>query len=564
MLETRFGSAQLYETIFHNTRESILITDGQGKILLANKIFLAQLKLQEQEVTGKKLKEFVSPTHKIPSSFEQIWESLRSKKFWQGDLCIRGKENLSPLHVCIKPLPIPDPISRTLYLFSARNISLTTDTVDRSLAYFDQLTALPNRFLFKKKLEHALEQGKRFQFNIGLLYINLDNFKYINKSYGYRAGDELLMQVSRRLETSARKADILGYFGGDEFVVALVNISLPRLAATIANRFLVKISLPFLVQQEKFNLGASIGISVFPSDGSDYETLVNSAETAMHSLKEQPEPENSYRFFQQEMNFDSSIRLRLESDLRKALDKEEFELYFQPIVNLKSQRISGLEALLRWRHPHRGLVAPNQFIPIAEELGLIIPIGKWAMQSACRQAYAWQRMGTGPLEISVNLSQIQFRDKDLLGKIKAIITESGIDPSLLQIEITESSISEGVQAAVAVLNGLKDLGVKIAIDDFGTGTSSLGTLKNLPVDTLKLDKSFIRSLPESSNDQAIVQAILSLGKIMDLRIIAEGIETREQLEFLQGTKCDAYQGFYFSHPLPGKEIAELLQNEILK
>ncbi|MCF8104117.1 MAG: EAL domain-containing protein [Desulfohalobiaceae bacterium] len=564
MLETRLGSNQLFETIFHNTQEMILVIDGQGKILLANKVFLANLKLQEPEVTGKKLKDFVSPIYEDHSFYDQIRETLRSKDSWQGDLYLRGKENLYPLYVRIKPFANPDRISRTMYLFSARDLSSEIVRLNHNLACFDQLTSLPNRFMFKKKLEYALEQGKRFQFNIGLLYINLDNFKYINKSYGYLAGDELLMQVSRRLETSARKADILGYFGGDEFVVALVNIALPRLAATIANRFLVKISLPFLVQQEKFNLGASIGISVFPADGSDYETLVCCAETAMHSLKEQPEPENSYRFFQQEMNFDSSLRLRLESDLRKALHKEEFELFFQPIVSLESQNISGLEALLRWRHPERGLIAPNQFIPIAEELGLIIPIGEWAIQSACRQAGSWQRLGIPPLEISVNLSQIQFRDKDILEKIKAIITESGIDPALLQIEITESSISEDIQAAVAVLQGLKDLGVKIAIDDFGTGTSSLGTLKNLPVDTLKLDRSFIRSLPESSNDQAIVQAILSLGKIMDLKIIAEGIETQDQLEFLQNTRCDAYQGFYYSRPLPGKEIAELLQNEILK
>ena len=551
----------LYTDIFHNSLENMIVADMQGTIVLVNDQCLGHLQYQHHELVGQKIEHFLNLPDTSTTDFATIWKTVRRDALWQGDVFLKGKEHLHLLRVSIKQIQNSESATPPVYLLSARDIVAPKGPYDNQLLteVFDQLTALPNRFLFKKKLEYALEQAKRFRFNIGFLYIDLDNFKFINKTYGYLAGDEVLMMAARRLEATARKSDIIGYLGGDEFGIALVNISLPRLAATVANRFLVQISLPFIINNEKLNLGASIGIGVFPADGHDYETLVNCAETAMYTLKNQPEPERSYRFFQQAMNADSSIRLRLESDLRQALDKGEFEIFYQPICNLRSGHITGMEALIRWRHPQRGLVAPNQFIPIAEDLGLIIPIGNWVLYTACMQAKAWQALTRTPLLMSVNLSQVQFRDQQLLDKINTVLAHTEYDPEFLQLEITESSLTEDTQIALEVLKNLKDLNVHIAIDDFGIGNSSLGTLKNLPVDTLKLDKSFIRSLPENQNDQAIVQTILSLGKIMDLKIIAEGIETREQLEFMKKTSCDAYQGFYFSKPLPDTEITELLK-----
>ncbi len=556
-------SESLYTDIFFHNPENMFLTDVQGTIFLVNHQCLESLRFQDADMLGKDMRYFLSLPDKSAADFETIWKTVQRDAVWHGDVFVKGKEDLHLFKISIKRINTSAFESDAVYLFMTRGKLSAKESDDKQVSpeVFDRLTGLPNRYLFKKKLEHALEQAKRFQFNIGFLYIDLDNFKYINKTYGYLSGDELLTMVARRLEATARKADLLGYFGGDEFGIALVNISLPRLAATVANRFLVQISLPFLINNEKHNLGASIGISVFPADGDDYETLVNRAETAMYSLKDQPEPEKSYRFFQQAMNSDSSIRLRLESDLRQALDKDEFEVFYQPICNLQSGNITGMEALIRWRHPQRGLVAPNQFIPIAEDLGLIIPIGRWVLYTACLQAKAWQSLTPEPLFMSVNLSPIQFRDQELLNKIKETLKQTAFDPRFLQMEITESSITDNAQVALDVLKGLKDLNILIAIDDFGVGNSSLCTLKNLPVDTLKLDKSFIRSLPENSNDQAIVKTILSLGKIMDLKIIAEGIETREQLEFMRQTNCDAYQGYYFSPPRPEAEITELLKKQ---
>ncbi len=428
------------------------------------------------------------------------------------------------------------------------------------LAFYDALTNLPNRRLFGDRLQQAVELARRNHHLMGLLFIDIDNFKRINDSFGHSIGDKLLRTVAGQLLACLRRSDSVGRdldeervsvarLGGDEFTVLLTHLEKAEAAARIAKRVIEAVSVPFLLGDEEVVVTPSIGISVFPYDGDSVEELVKNADTAMFHAKENGK--NNYQFYTNSMSATAFERLSMENALRRGLGNDEFEVYYQPKVDLVSNRAIGLEALVRWHHPDMGLVSPTDFIPLAEETGLIVPLGEWVLRSVCTQMRKWHDNGVvEPMRVAVNLSACQFRQTMLSQQVKRVLTETGVAPDWLELELTESVIMDDIQTSSTVLRELKNMGVRISMDDFGTGYSSLSLLKRLPLDTLKIDQSFVRDITTDADDAAIVDAVISLAHSLRLRVIAEGVETDEQLEFLRNRGCDEVQGFLYSRPLP--------------
>jgi diguanylate cyclase (GGDEF)-like protein len=425
-------------------------------------------------------------------------------------------------------------------------------------ATHDSLTGLPNRLLLTDRLAQATAQSERYSRGFAVLVIDLDRFKSINDSLGHIAGDEMLTEVARRLRAVLRKADTLARLGGDEFVLVLNEIAAARDAESVASKLLASLAVPVVLSGIEVQISASIGISLFPQDGVDAESLLKHADAAMYHAKKNGR--NAFQFFAPVMNVFARERLELESGLRRALAQSEFELHYQPKVDVGTGRIESAEALIRWRHPKRGLTAPSGFIPIAEETGLIVPIGEWVLREACRQARAWQTGGLRPLRIAVNLSPQQFKQKSLIATVKNALEAARLDPGYLELELTESAVMHDAESSIQVLRQLSTLGVRISVDDFGTGYSSLSYLRRLPLDKLKIDRSFIREVVASRDDAEIVRAIISLAHSLHLKVIAEGVETAEQLSFLRGLGCDQYQGFHCSPPVPVGEFERILSN----
>src|SRR5580693_3154478 len=425
------------------------------------------------------------------------------------------------------------------------------------IAFHDDLTSLPNRLMLAQRLDQALSRHRRASMKLAILYMNLDRFKVINDSLGHEAGDLLLRQVADRLRSQSREGDTVARVGGDEFVVLMENCWNSADISACAQRLVEQLSAPYLLDQKDCHVTLSIGISIFPADGSDSQSLLKAADVAMYRAKEMGR--NNYQYYLPSMNVHTLERLELESDLRRALERGEFFLHYQPKVEIATGMITGVEALLRWRHPLRGLVPPMDFIPLAEETGLIVPIGEWVLATACARINCWQGRGLPKLSVAVNLSARQFADPMLLAKLTRIIHASGLDPSLLELEITESVVMSDGECAVSVLEKLKSIGVKIAIDDFGTGYSSLGYLKRFPIDTLKIDRSFIRDIPADSGDKKITRAIIAMAHSLRLKVVAEGVETADQLKFLRTERCDAVQGYFLHRPLPKTEMADVLE-----
>jgi len=425
-------------------------------------------------------------------------------------------------------------------------------------ATHDSLTGLPNRLLLADRLSQATAQGERYSRSFAVLVVDLDRFKSINDSLGHIAGDELLREVSRRLMGLLRKTDTLARLGGDEFVLVINEISDPHGAENVASKLLASLAAPVLLSGIEVQISASIGISVFPADGVDADTLLKHADAAMYHAKKNGR--NAFQFFAPMMNVSARERLELESGLRRALAQGEFELHYQPKVDVGTGRIDSAEALIRWRHPKRGLTAPSGFIPIAEETGLIVPIGEWVLREACLQARAWQTLGGRPLRIAVNLSAQQFKQKSLISTVREALAGAGLEPDYLELELTESAVMQDAESSIQVLRQLSGLGVRIAVDDFGTGYSSLSYLRRLPLDKLKIDRSFIREVAASRDDAEIVRAIISLAHSLHLKVIAEGVETEEQLSFLRRLGCDQYQGFHCSPPVPAEDFERLMRS----
>ena len=424
-------------------------------------------------------------------------------------------------------------------------------------AQHDFLTKLPNRMLLNDRLSYSISLARRHNSHIAVIFLDLDGFKCINDSLGHAIGDKLLQSVSKRLLAGVRGSDTVSRQGGDEFVILLSEMASPKTTAASAKKLLLSLRAPHFIEGHDLHIDGSIGISIYPEDGGDPETLIKHADTAMYHAKENGR--NSFQFFKTDMNVQAVERESLEGSLRRALERDEFLMHYQPEVNLVTGKIIGVEALIRWQHPDRGLVPPAQFVPIAEESGLILPIGRWALREACRQARAWQDAGLPPISVAVNVSAVEFRGKDFLESVRAILRETGLEARYLELEFTEGVLMQHTESSASVLQGLKIMGVHLAVDDFGTGYSSLSYLRQFPIEALKVDQSFVHQIPVDPDDAALLSAVINIGKSLKRRVVAEGVETREQLAFLQAQHCAEGQGYLFSRPLPAAHFANLLQ-----
>ncbi|SDP88079.1 diguanylate cyclase (GGDEF) domain-containing protein [Rhodoferax sp. OV413] len=415
------------------------------------------------------------------------------------------------------------------------------------MAKHDILTGLPNRSLLTDRLEQSIALALRHEQKVALVYLDLDNFKHINDSLGHAVGDQLLQAVAQRMQDSVRQSDSVCRLGGDEFVLLLAEIHTVEDAARTAAMLIEAASEPYQVGPHRLHVSASIGVSIYPDDGGDVETLVRNADTAMYQAKKNGR--NNYQVFSSDMTVRAVARQTLEVVLHQALDHGGFVLHYQPKVNLETGAIIGAEALLRLQRPGQALIYPGHFVGVAEECGLIVPMGKWMLREACNQAVAWLRAGLPFGQMAVNVSAVEFHGKGFLSGVQAVLEETGLDPCALELELTESGLMQDNEPTITILRALKDMGVRIAIDDFGTGYSSLSYLRRFPIDTLKIDQSFVRDIPSGNGEAKLVSAIIAMGRSLDLRVIAEGIETREQLVFLQSQNCAEGQGYYFSRPL---------------
>jgi len=547
---------QLHAKIFERNSEGIVVTDADDRIISANHAFSVITGYSASDVLGQRPGMLFTQGEEALLRPE-IGRDLAAAGQWCGELQFQRKnrEWFTGWASISAVADTAGKLSHHFLVFSDITERKEAERQIHRLAYYDPLTGLPNRTLFYSLLEQALTTAHRSQGHGAVLFLDLNRFKNINDSFGHTPADAVLKEVGRRLAMTLRKEDIVSRLGGDEFVIALLDISRREHAGHVALKLLAALAEPFVVGQHEVLLSASIGISIFPEDGRDTETLLKNADVAMYRAKRLGT--SAHIFYSQEMNLRSFEQLKLEGALRRAIERDEFCLYYQPQLDLASGRITGAEALLRWRHAEQGMVPPAQFIPIAEETGLIIPIGEWVINAACRQIRAWMDQGMPQVRIAVNLSTRQFSTA-LPKLILGIIARHGIPADALELEITESMLMHNTESVVAMMREFAAAGILMSLDDFGTGYSSLSYLKRFPIDNLKIDQSFVRGIPADQDDSAIARAIISMAKNLRLSVIAEGVENAEQMEFLRDAGCDEIQGYFFSRPIPADEFAALL------
>jgi diguanylate cyclase (GGDEF)-like protein len=491
-----------------------------------------------------------------------MWRTIREAGRWQGEIWSRRKNgDIYPEWLNISEVRNGSGrVTHYVAVFSDISAMKESEAMLDHIAHHDPLTNLPNRLLLHARMEQALAKARRSNSLMAVMFLDLDYFKQINDTMGHPIGDQLLQEVAVRLRNCVREVDTVSRLGGDEFTILLEELHEARAVGAVAQKIITELGERYLIGEHEVFVTCSIGISLFPGDGDDITTLFKNADTALYRAKEQGR--NNYQYYTLELTIRAMERMAMESNLRHALERNELVLYYQPQVDLFSGRIIGMEALVRWQHPEMGLIAPASFIPLAEELGLIIPIGEWVLLTACRRLKAWQDAGIDIVRMAVNISSRQFNQPDLVEVVTAILEETGIAPHCLELELTERILMEDAERAIDVLNRLKALGVQFSIDDFGAGYSSLSYLKQFPIDRIKIDQSFVNNVTSVPEDAAVTQAVISLSHSMNIKAVAEGVETIEQHEFLRSLLCDELQGFYFSHPLPEEEIGALLLNGI--
>jgi diguanylate cyclase (GGDEF)-like protein/PAS domain S-box-containing protein len=550
ILQRKRAEAQLRLAahVFDHSGEAIMITDRDNRIVEVNPSFTRMTGYMPEEICGQN-PGVLSSGRATPEDYRAMWQAIREQGFWQGEMWDRRKDGE------IYPKLLTISVVRNargdidFYIASFADISeqKASEEKIRHVAHHDALTGLPNRWHLQISLEQAIALAKRENEEVALMFIDLDRFKIINDTLGHNIGDRLLVEVAQRLRECVRESDLLARLGGDEFVVVLTGDDAINASAHVAEKILGSLARSFRIEGNTLHTTPSIGISLYPHDGDSIESLMKNSDTAMYHVKSMGR--NNFQFFSPEMNQSSAERLLLEDCLHRALERGEFAMHYQPLVEIASGRLVGAEALIRWHHPERGMVSPHEFIPLAEESGMILPIGTWVLREVCRQIKVWRELGMTGLRFAVNLSPRQFRQENLVGNIVGMLREFDVPASALELEITEGSVMENADAAVSLLNLLNQHGLSIAIDDFGTGYSSLGYLKRFPVSKLKIDRSFVMDIPGDPDDCAIAIAVIQLARSMGLQVVAEGVETAEQRQFLSDQGCDLLQGHWYSKPL---------------
>lgn len=558
--ELATADLQLAAKVFESAGEAILITDDKAIIISVNSAFLEITGYDYEEILGRNPR-MTQSGHHDKAFYDAMWNTLNTVGKWKGEIWDRRKNG----QIYPKLLTITEArnskgnVVNYIGIFSDITNVKEVEKKLEQLAYYDTLTKLPNRKLFHVQLDHDLETSKRNKQALTLLFIDLDKFKHVNDTLGHDAGDDLLVQVSCRLQECVRKSDTIARLGGDEFTAILTNIQREDNAANIADKIIKALQKPFNLSGQEAFIGASVGISMFPQDSQDSETLIKHADMAMYQAKHSGR--GIFRFFTEEMNASVLQSIKMENDLKKAVTNNELTVFYQAKINSLSQKIVGMEALVRWEHPTDGIIAPNKFIPLAEETGLIVPIGKHVLEKACLQTAQLHTAGFNWLKVAVNLSARQFKQADeLIACIKEALAKSSLAPQFLELEVTESMVMGGVEEAIHVMHRIRDLNITIAMDDFGTGYSSLNYLKRFPIQTLKIDRSFIKDIPKSKADMAIVSTIISLAKNLNMEIVSEGVENLEQLTFLNDRNSHIIQGYYFTSPLSFEHFLSFVQS----
>ncbi|WP_165901798.1 putative bifunctional diguanylate cyclase/phosphodiesterase [Reinekea marinisedimentorum] len=544
--------------VFAYTSEGIVITDANANIIDANTSFERLTGYSKEEALGRNPNFLQSGQHD-ESFYKKMWAQLKASGYWRGEIWNRRKSGaLYPELLTINSIRDEhNRVTNYIAIFSdISQLKMTEKRLDK-LAYFDQVTDLPNRIHLTDRLDQAILHSQINNLQLAIIFLDLDRFKSINESFGHAAGDELLRQISKRLKATLRAVDTVARISSDEFVMLIQHISSREEVQTIVNKLMATFEIPFNIENRPYNQTASIGISVYPDDGSNTSELLRSADSAMYLAKN--EGRNTFRFFDKSDIRLTEKRIRLEIALQRAAKKNEFSLAYQPQYELSSKRIIGLEALIRWHNPALGDIPPSQFIPVAEQNGKIREVGRWVLETACQQGADWARKGIDFGRISVNISGIQLHENNFDELVKKVLVKTGLQPSCLELEVTESVVMNRIDAGISQLNRLRKLGVKIAIDDFGTGYSSLEYLKKLPIDKLKLDRSFVKDIPGDQDDLAISRAVISMGKALGLEVVAEGIETIEQNSTLLESGCAFGQGYWFSKPQSAEQIYEFIR-----
>ncbi len=571
-LDSMVERAAIAEALFIEKERAQVTLNSIGDAVLSTDVWarVTYLNIVAEGLTGWSRNEAAG--HPVAEVFQIIDATTREAAQNPVALAIRENKTVALTHNCVlirrdgvetaiedSTAPIHDRrglVTGAVMVF--HDVSTTRALTSKMihLAQHDSLTDLPNRILFSDRLTEAIAAAHRYRRKLAVLFLDLDRFKHINDSLGHAIADRVLQSVASRLHASVRGSDTVSRQGGDEFVILLSEVACAQDAAVSAEKILLAVRTLHRIDQHDLHLTASIGIVTYPDDGTEAETLIKNADFAMYQAKDSGR--NNYQFFKPDMNVCAVERQCLEVDLRRALENREFELHYQPKMSLETGAIMGVEALIRWRHPQRGLVPPAQFIPIAEACGVIVPIGRWVLREACRQTRAWRDAGLPPIRIAINVSPLELREKDFVATVRAILTEAGLEPCWLELELTETFLMQDANATAAVLQALTDLGVMLTLDDFGTGYSSLSHLKRFPISTLKIDQSFVRNLATDADDASIVSAVISMGESLHMRVVAEGVETRDQFVFLQEHSCPEGQGYYFSPPVVAGQLTRLL------